>query len=254
VHADLVFFSAPSRQVLNTPGRGKFSKTFPQQVVHHLLDGRICFFKLKMPRDSDKLDGSLRSFSQGLFRDPVSVKIRDAAVQTKFFRDMVDGTLDPAIYGGYMVQDAAYCFNAVEAFDYAAQQMQEQEEPGFSLLYRVMSENFKGYNQDFLKHWKLKSSESVVMGPAAESYVGFESAISRKDARFLCIAMLPCTMLWPWIAGKLIHSLLTRRTRITAGLKKTSLNRAIKATWKSLLTTSSNQKKKRSHFAFSSKG
>lgn len=158
-----------------------------------------------MPRDSDKLDGSLRSFSQGLFRDPVSVKIRDAAVQTKFFRDMVDGTLDPAIYGGYMVQDAAYCFNAVEAFHYAAQQMQEQEELGFSLLYRVMSENFKGYNQEFLKHWKLKSSESVVMGPAAEIYVGFESAISRKDARFLCIAMLPCTMLWPLITRELIR-------------------------------------------------
>ena len=142
-----------------------------------------------------------------MFNDPTSVKIRDlAAIKTKFFKNMVKGTLDPAIYGGYMVQDAAYCFNAVEAFDYAAQQMQEEQEPGFSLLYRVQSESFKGYNQDFLKHWRLKSSESVVMGPAAESYVGFESAISRKDARFLCIAMLPCTMLWPWIAGKLIHS------------------------------------------------
>jgi len=130
--------------------------------------------------------------------------------KTKFFEDMVDGSLDPAIYGGYMVQDAAYCFNAVKAFDDAAQKMQEDQEPGFSLLYRVQSESFKGYNQDFLKHWKLKSSESVVMGPAAESYVAFESAISREDARFLCIAMLPCTMLWPWIAGQLIGRVINK--------------------------------------------
>lgn len=117
---------------------------------------------------------------------------------------MVKGTLDPAIYGGYMVQDAAYCFNAVRAFDQAAQQMQEKGETAFSLLYRVQSESFKGYNQDFVKHWRLKSSESVVMGPAAEMYVGFESAVSHNDAKFLCIAMLPCTMLWPWIAGEFI--------------------------------------------------
>ena len=117
---------------------------------------------------------------------------------------MFKGTLNPAINDGYMVEDAAYCFNAVGALDYAAQQMQEQGETEFSLLYRVLSKEFKGYNQDFVQHWKLKSSESVVMGPAAEMYVGFESAVSRNDAKFLCIAMLPCTMLWPWIADEFI--------------------------------------------------
>ena len=59
---------------------------------------------------------------------------------------MATGTLDPDDYGGYMVQDAAYCFNAVGAFDHAAQEMQGQGKPEFSLLYRVQSESYKSYN------------------------------------------------------------------------------------------------------------
>ena len=44
------------------------------------------------------------------------------------------------------------------------------------------------------------------MGPAAATYVGFERALSQNDPKYLCIAMLPCTMLWPWIADQLIAS------------------------------------------------
>ena len=77
-----------------------------------------------------------RSFSQDLFNNETSVKIRNAAKESKFIQGMATGTLDPDDYGGYMVQDAAYCFNAVEAFDHAAAQMQAQGKPEFSLLYR----------------------------------------------------------------------------------------------------------------------
>ena len=119
---------------------------------------------------------------------------------------MASGTLDPDVYGGYMVQDVAYCFNAVEAFDHAAKQMQLHERHEFSLLYRVQSESYKQYNQEFVKTWRLKNTDSVAMGPAADTYVGYESALSRKHPKFLAIAMLPCTMLWRWIAGELIAS------------------------------------------------
>lgn len=176
--------AATTRQTVNVPGRGKFGKT-----------------SADLPPPSQR-NGS--SFCQELFDDNTSVEIRNAVLGTKFFQDMVKGTLDPTSYGGYMVQDAAYCFNAVEAYDFAAQQMQGTE-PRFSLLYRVHSESYKRYNQDFVKQWRLKNSESVEMGPAAGMYVGFESNVSRKDPKFLSIAMLPCSMLWPWVADQLIE-------------------------------------------------
>ena len=39
-------------------------------------------------------------------------------MESKYIQGMASGTLDPDKYGGFMVQDAAYCFNAVEVFDY----------------------------------------------------------------------------------------------------------------------------------------
>lgn len=57
-----------------------------------------------------------------------------------------------------------------------------------------------------MKTWRLKNTDSVVMGPAADMYVGYEAALSRQRPKFLAIAMLPCTMLWPWIASEIICS------------------------------------------------
>ena len=88
----------------------------------------------------------------------------------------------------------------------ASYQMRLQKKPEFSLLYRVQSEMFKKYNQDFVNTWRIKSTESVVMGPAADMYVSYVSALSRQDPKYLAIALLPCTLLWPWIAGELIHT------------------------------------------------
>jgi len=176
-----------------------------QQGSKRLLKSlRKIRFDLNFP--GEETMRSERSFSQELFNSETSKKIRNAAKESNFIQGMAAGTLDPDDYGGYMVQDAAYCFNAVEAFDYAANQMQVQGKPEFSLLYRVQSESYKKYNQEFVKTWRLKNTESVVMGPAASMYVGYEAALSRQDAKYLAIAMLPCTMLWPWIAGQLIDS------------------------------------------------
>ncbi|XP_068689608.1 uncharacterized protein [Montipora capricornis] len=157
-------------------------------------------------RPKENLQSNRSSFSQQSFENETSLKIREAAKESKFIQGMAAGTLAPDDYGGYMVQDAAYCFNAVEAFNIAANSMQEKGSPEFALLYRVQSESYKKYNQEFVKSWRIKGPESLVMGPAAATYVGYESALARKDPKFLAIAMLPCALLWPWIAGELIDS------------------------------------------------
>ena len=155
----------------------------------------------KMP--SLKQEGS---FSSALFNEPMSEIIRNLAKESEYIQGMVKGILDPNVFGGYTVQDAAYCFNAVDPYERAAEKMQEVGKPEFSLLYRTQSESFKSYNQYFLQTWRLQNTDSVAMGPAAATYVGYERALSQNDPKYLCIAILPCTMLWPWIAGQLIAS------------------------------------------------
>ena len=146
------------------------------------------------------------SFSSALFNDPKSKIICNLAKESEYIQGMVKGTLDPNVFGGYTVQDAAYCFKAVDSFERAAEKMQEVGKPEFALLYRAQSESYKSYNQYFVQTWRLQNTDSVVMGPAAATYVGYERALSQNDPKYLCIAMLPCTMLWPWIADQLIAS------------------------------------------------
>ena len=88
----------------------------------------------------------------------------------------------------------------------AAESCQKNGDPEFALVFRVYSARFKTYNQDFVKKWQLKNSDSVEMGSAAAMYVGYERSLSIQDPRFLSISMLPCQMLWSWIAGELIGS------------------------------------------------
>ena len=105
-----------------------------------------------------------------------------------------------------MVQDAAYCFEAVDAFDTAASAVQ-LEEPDFALYYRQKSSSFSEYNRDlFVKTWKIEGTDSVVLGPAAATYVSYESRLATKQPKYLSIGILPCDILWPWVAKKINDS------------------------------------------------
>jgi len=44
----------------------------------------------------------------------------------------------------------------------------------------------------------------VHVGPTFQTYMGYQQAVVEKHPEYLPVAMLPCTMLWPWMAGTLI--------------------------------------------------
>ena len=67
--------------------------------------------------------------------------IIDAVSDTKFMQGMVDGTLKPEEYGGYMVQDTAYLGHAVKALQLAAKQM-ELDKPIFAHFYMLQAEKY----------------------------------------------------------------------------------------------------------------
>ena len=116
---------------------------------------------------------------------------------------MVHGTLNPDEYGGYMVQDTAYLGHAVDALNLAAMIIAN---PLFANFYMEQAGKYDTYYEGMLKTWRLKDVGSVVMGPAAKTYMMYQSALSKDDPRYLSIAMLPCTMLWPQIARELNDS------------------------------------------------
>ncbi|XP_028412847.1 uncharacterized protein LOC114535738 [Dendronephthya gigantea] len=143
------------------------------------------------------------TFAQSLFEDSFSVNVRNAVLETKFFRGIINNTLEPEQYGGYMVQDAAFVFDAVKAFDTAAENMQGEQPPDFALFYRGRSESFTSYSSYFVSEWNLFSTSSIFMGPAVGTYVAFQMKLAQTQPKNLAIGILPCDMLWPWVAGQI---------------------------------------------------
>ncbi|CAB4003239.1 Hypothetical predicted protein, partial [Paramuricea clavata] len=146
------------------------------------------------------------TFSKSLFEDPFSVKVRNAVLDTLFFQKMVANTLAPEEYGRYMIQDAAFLFDYVTAFDIAAENTQNEYPRDFALFYRGRSKSYTSHSSCFYKKWNLKNSESVKMGPAVATYVAFAMNLVRRKAKYLSIGILPCDMLWPWVATQLNES------------------------------------------------
>ena len=118
---------------------------------------------------------------------------------------MALGSLKATQFGRYMVQDTAYLSNAVQMYSDAAQKMEEQSESDFALFYRVQASKYEGYYKEFLKTWYLESANGVHLGPAVQAYMGYQQVVVKQHPRYLPVAMLPCTMLWPWMAGSLIE-------------------------------------------------
>ena len=134
----------------------------------------------------------------------LSVPIRRNALHTKFMQGMAVGSLKPTQFGRYMVQDTAYLANAVKMYTDAAQKMEEQGEPDFAIFYRGQASKYDDYYKEFLKTWYLESAAAVHLGPAVQAYMGYQQVVVKQHPRYLPVAMLPCTMLWPWMAGSLI--------------------------------------------------
>lgn len=153
--------------------------------------------------NKDRRLPSEMTFSVALFEDPFSKKVREAVLQTMFFKKIIDNTLAPEDYGGYMVQDAVYVFDAIKSFRTAAAKMQGSSAypPDYSMFYRGRVESYESYSSYFISKWKLKSGESVNMGPAAATCAAFIMSLAEKDPRNLVIGFLSCDMLWPWIAA-----------------------------------------------------
>ncbi|XP_028412868.1 uncharacterized protein LOC114535758 [Dendronephthya gigantea] len=143
------------------------------------------------------------TFAQSLFEDPFSVNVRNAVLETKFFQGIIQNTLEPEQYGGYMVQDAAFVFDAVKAFDTAAENMRGEYPPDFALFYHGRSECFTSYASYFVSKWKLFSASSILMGPAVGTYVAYQMKLAQTQPKNLAIGILPCEMLWPWVAAQI---------------------------------------------------
>lgn len=139
-----------------------------------------------------------------LFDHVISLPLHEEVIETMFVQEMAQGTLRSSYYLDYTIQDIAYLANAARAYDDAAQMMQEQGNNDFALFYWKQAQKFDVYNKDALSNLRLKNADTVKTGTAIEMYMGYHKALAKTNPRFLPIAMLPCSMLYPWVVRQFI--------------------------------------------------
>ena len=167
--------------------------------------------KIKLNPNSLRQDGVVKKalqlkkpFSKMLFDHVLSLPIRDEVIKTMFVRGMAEGTLRSSSYFDYSVQDIVYLANAATAYNDAAQKMQEQGNNDFALFYRKQAQKFELHHKESLSILKLENVDNVKTGTAIEMYMGYHTALVKTNPRFLPIAMLPCSILYPWIVRQFI--------------------------------------------------
>ena len=160
------------------------------------MDARLttCFSHSLLGKPKDK------TFAQSLFEDAFSVKVRKAVLETKFIKSMEENSLSPDQYCGFMLQDAAYVFHSIGAFNTAARNIQGKQAAYFASFYCERSESYSSY---FSSKWKLQNAKSVIMGPAAATYVAFTKNLAKNKPKYLAIGILICKTLWPWVAQQI---------------------------------------------------
>ena len=116
---------------------------------------------------------------------------------------MASGLLNANDYGAYMVQDIAYLANGAEAYKNAA----DLTEDMFETFYTETATKWESeYLKPMLTAWHLKDAGNVEPGTAAKEYMSFLITVSKDQPKYLAIAMLPCSMLWRWMADQLVDS------------------------------------------------
>ncbi|KAL9989127.1 hypothetical protein ACROYT_G003640 [Oculina patagonica] len=144
------------------------------------------------------------SFSKKLFEIALRLELPERALNTKFVQGMAEGLLLPSEFGGFMVQDIAYLAHVAKMYEEAAKKMEEQGKNDFALFFLGRQQRYGDDLRQSLETWRLESDACVKKGLAVEMYMGYQRKVVKEYPKYLPIATLPCSMLWPWIAGNLI--------------------------------------------------
>ena len=153
------------------------------------------------------------SLTESLFNHEHNTLLLERAIKSAFVTGMAGGTLPLGLYRRYMIQDVVYLSNAARLYADAAERIQNQRQlmqdpKNFHIVafYLQQAKKFEGYYKEFLKTWQLKDADKIETGVAVEMYMAYQQAVVNENPRNLAIAMLPCSMLYPWLAKNTVVS------------------------------------------------
>ena len=135
----------------------------------------------------------------------------NAVAATKYLQSMHRGTLSPLDYGCLTVQDAYYCYRALDTLYTIRDRIDQTAQPEFHSLVETRICGLADYNQTFLEDWHILNTESVIPTETMRLYAEHEQRVAHEeDPIYTFVAQMPCYHLWPWFARQLMMSPLYR--------------------------------------------
>jgi thiaminase/transcriptional activator TenA len=170
-------------------------------------------YKLYQRKDfaipKSKLHGTLKNISE-IPPSPDSLfckmwnsceEIAKNVLETRYFKGITEGNLDPNFYGSLMVQDAYYCMKGRDAYSSASTHAYDQRCEDFLKKKCI---RYDEYNEYYSKIWHIREAESVIPNKEIRDYANYEAYVAGNlESPYTFTVMLPCEYLWTWIANQL---------------------------------------------------
>lgn len=163
-------------------------------------------FSIKTPLFLSRIDGAL--LKEEPPQDALFWKmwhecedIAQAVLETDYFKGILNNDLDPNAYGSLMVQDAYYCFKALDSYTAAASHPYDDD---CAVFLAGKQQSYALYNETYHSIWHIRDAYGVMPGQAISDYADYESYVAGNlITPYLFAVMLPCEYLWTWVANNL---------------------------------------------------
>lgn len=130
-----------------------------------------------------------------------SVSIAQKSLTSCFINGIANANLNPNDYGKYTVQDVIYCYKATQNLKLLLENPDNDSYKPF-LENRIAS--YEKYTKFLFEQWNIGDPSAIKLGEAAELYIVYQEHIFKNcDILYALISMLPCEMLWTWLANQL---------------------------------------------------
>ncbi|KAL5259968.1 hypothetical protein ACHWQZ_G010176 [Mnemiopsis leidyi] len=131
-----------------------------------------------------------------------TVEYQNQSLHSNFISGLVAQCLDPSQFGGYLVDDAVYCYEVSQSLKVAAGRSNDDKD--LQKFLESSATNWFEYWKEMKEIWHIENRGGVRLGDAASKYVNHIQDVAESEIPvYTIIALIPCAKLWPWLGQKI---------------------------------------------------
>lgn len=123
------------------------------------------------------------------------------ASETCFIKKIRSGKLCPRVYEKFIIQDIHYCWQLHENLQILLNNPKNTDHKHFLENTAKVSHQ---YMENMLKQHSISNPSEIEVNPNIQTYIDYQKkVILEGDITLSLVSMLPCEMLWAWLANKI---------------------------------------------------